>query len=249
MILKQKQIGYGALIVSGVLALILILGIPPISQSQEYHNFFDTHTFLSIPNFWNVVSNLPFMFVGVFGLWNLKFTGKYKVQYLSLFIGIVLVALGSGYYHINPNNTTLIWDRLPMAMVFMSLTSVVISQFINFEIGKKLLLPLVLMGVVSVLYWAFFDNLKPYVLVQFYPMLAIPIILLTFKSKAHTVYGYWYLMLAYVIAKVFEYFDGQIFNIISYVSGHSLKHIISAFGLLILLYSYFKKNENTIVFK
>jgi hypothetical protein len=62
------------------------------------------------------------------------------------------------------------------------------------------------------------------------PIIIIPIILLTFKHSSAR--GYWYLLCAYVIAKVFEHFDTQIFEFLGFVSGHSIKHIIAALGLL-----------------
>jgi hypothetical protein len=50
------------------LAAISLLGlflfVPPIPQPQTYHRFADEHTMLGIPNFWNVVSNVPFILVG-----------------------------------------------------------------------------------------------------------------------------------------------------------------------------------------
>ena len=53
-------------LVAGSLAGLLLL--PPISQDQGYHHFADQRTLFGVPNFWNVVSNLPFMAVGSVGL-------------------------------------------------------------------------------------------------------------------------------------------------------------------------------------
>ena len=53
------------------LAAVSLLGlllVPPIPQSQIYHGFADQRTLFGIPNFWNVVSNLPFVLVGAAGL-------------------------------------------------------------------------------------------------------------------------------------------------------------------------------------
>lgn len=50
--------------------------------------------------------------------------------------------------------------------------------------------------------------------------------------------AYWLLLAAYVLAKVFEYFDGAIFSILRLISGHSLKHVVAAVGVLILLRAY-----------
>lgn len=97
------------------------------------------------------------------------------------------------------------------------------------------------LGLLSIIYWLVLKDLRPYVFIQFYPMFAIPVILIFFKSGYNKTYGYWLLFLAYLIAKVFEFYDEQIFSSLKIISGHSLKHIMSSFGLFILFYTYLKR--------
>lgn len=40
------------------------------------------------------------------------------------------------------------------------------------------------------------------------------------------------------MAKVFEYFDEAIFNLLPLLSGHSIKHVIAAVGIFMLLKAY-----------
>ena len=108
-----------------------------------------------------------------------------------------------------------------------------------------ILLPLILVGILSVVYWVIFNDLRPYVLVQFYPMFAMPIILIRFKSSFTKSFGYWVLLITYIIAKICEYFDEELFDFFSIISGHSLKHILSAIGLAVLIYTYVKRREIT----
>jgi hypothetical protein len=49
-------------------SLAILPLLPPIPQDPSYHQFADQRTLLGIPNFWNVVSNLPFVLVGAIGL-------------------------------------------------------------------------------------------------------------------------------------------------------------------------------------
>ncbi|MFI1772089.1 ceramidase domain-containing protein [Thalassobellus citreus] len=239
----MERIGYKVLIVIGVLSLIMISLIPPIQQSQTYHHFSDNNAFFYIPNFWNVISNIPFVIIGFLGLYKLKGIKKENLQYASFFIGVILVGFGSGYYHLNPNDTSLVWDRLPMTIVFMSLVSIIISEFISYKKGRYLLFPMLVLGILSIVYWIVFNDLRPYVIIQFYPMLAIPIILIFFKSMYNKTFGYWLLLFTYIIAKFFEYFDSEIFTFLGVVSRHSLKHIISAFGIFVLHYMYIKRQK------
>ena len=242
--MKKETVGYAILILSVIIAIVGIFAfVEPIAQNEEYHKFVDSTKIFGVPNFWNVISNLPFLIVGLIALINLKAMKGVSVLHITMFAGITLISFGSAYYHLEPNNDTLIWDRLPMTIVFMSLFSVVISEFISLRIGKLLFVPLILVGLCSIAYWIYSStgDLRLYILVQFYPMIAIPVILLFFKPKYTSTSAYWMLFLLYIIAKLLEYFDGEIYETLVYMSGHSLKHIAAAIGLYILIDSYRKR--------
>ncbi|NOR29041.1 MAG: alkaline phytoceramidase [Lutibacter sp.] len=241
--MKKNKIGYYSIISLAFIAILGMFFLSPIIQNEDYHNFSDTNTIFNIPNFWNVISNIPFLIVGVLGLFKLKSITNYKAQYLIFFLGVSLVSFGSSYYHLYPTSDTLIWDRLPMTIAFMALFSIIISEFINREIGQKTLIPALIIGGLSVLYWVVFKDLRFYALVQFYPLLAIPVILVFYKSKYNLTSGYWMLLIAYVIAKILEHFDSEIHNFLTIISGHSLKHIAAAVGIFILLNTYLKRAE------
>jgi len=241
--MQKEKIGYFILTSLGIIAITSMFLLAPIEQNPDYHNFSDINSFLNTPNFWNVVSNLPFLLIGLIGIQKLKLFTKNKSQYLLFFLGVSLVAIGSAYYHWNPNNYTLVWDRLPMTIAFMSLFSIVISEFINLKKGQLLLIPLIILGLLSVLVWVVFNDLRFYLLVQFVPLLAIPIILVFFKSSYSLTGGYWILLLAYILAKVLEHHDSEINELLSVISGHSLKHLMAAAGISILLYTYLKRKR------
>src|SRR5262245_27190595 len=91
--------------------LALLRFAPPVVQNQGYHAFADTRRLLGIPNFWNVVSNLPFVLVGILGLAKTR-----GMTARILFAGVTLTCFGSAYYHLAPDDARLVWDRLPMTM-------------------------------------------------------------------------------------------------------------------------------------
>src|SRR5688572_8768575 len=160
-----------------VLALCAIVGVyflPPISQDPTYHNFADQRTFFLIPNFWNVISNIPFLILGLTGLYiffrNYRLSRE-SVAIFTLFIGVAGIGLGSAYYHWSPSNTTLVWDRIPMTVTFMSFFAIIISNHINQRWGFIMLLPLLLIGILSVIMWYYSEangngDLRLYALVQ-----------------------------------------------------------------------------------
>jgi len=218
-----------------LLAIIAVFARGPVAERTAYHNFCDGRTIFGIANFANVISNGLFLIVGIRGLSLIQRSGAstgIRVIYFSLFTGIVLTGLGSAYYHLSPNNSTLVFDRLPMTIVFMSLLAAIICEFISPAAGKILLAPLLLAGIMSVLWWHYTEqagngDLRMYILVQYYPMLLIPVILLLFSASAsdrswHQLAGVfgWYLG-----AKVFDLLDCPIWSALGFVSGHTLKHL------------------------
>ena len=242
---RQKVLLLFGIVVAGVLAVI---AYGPVSQWEGYHSFADQRRSLGIPNFWNVASNLPFLVVGLAGLFTVRGRSTPGVlpalrpAYLAFFLGTALICLGSGYYHLAPSDESLVWDRLPMTVTFMAFLAILIGEQIGPEIGARLLLPLVTAGLLSVVYWVFTaqhggGDLRPYVLVQFLPMVLAPLLLLLFPSPFTRPWLLWGPLVAYGLAKLFEILDVSIFNFLHVVSGHSLKHLAAALGTHFLLLS------------
>jgi hypothetical protein len=214
--------------------------VAPIPQDLAYHQFVDQRVFLSIPNFLNVFSNLAFIVIGIYCLFilisrknEINDSGHRSVYYV-FFVGLILTGFGSGYYHLSPDNQTLVWDRLPMAIAFMALFSFFLSEHINVRLGTWLLWPLLAIGLFSVLYWIYTENLgagdlRLYALVQFLPVLLIPLIIILFPSHTYRKKYIWYLIGLYALAKVAEHYDDEIMSAVS-ISGHTLKHIFAAFS-------------------
>src|SRR4030095_3209977 len=136
-----------ALLILMLATLAGLLLLPPITQSQGYHDFADQPTIFDIPHFLNVVSNLPFAAIGAARLWQFRRDPAVVV----LFLGILLTGFGSAYYHLDPNERTLFWDRLPMAIAFMAILAVAIEERVDAKAGSILLWPLIAIGVFSLL--------------------------------------------------------------------------------------------------
>ena len=226
--------------------------VDPIPQDPLYHAFVDTRSIIGVPNFWNVASNIPFLLAGGAGLYYLS-KGKIPdlpqdltLSYVIFFTGIFLTGFGSAYYHYAPSNATLVWDRLPMTLGFMGLFTIVIGEHISVPTAKRLLVPLLIVGVGSVAYWAVTEargagDLRPYAIVQFLPMLLIPLILIMYESVFDSVRAYWLVIALYVLSKLFEHFDELVYEAGGLISGHSLKHVAAAIAPLVLLIGFTRR--------
>lgn len=227
------------LLLPAVPLVVIALMLHPIPQPLSYHNFADHRPWLGIPNFGDVVSNLPFAIVGIWGLIVLFTPGSIKFSdprerwlYLVMFVALILTAFGSGYYHLAPDNARLVWDRIPIMIVFMALLAAVIAERATLSAGLFLFPLLELAGVGSVLLWRSSElgghgDLRFYAAVQIYSILILLLVLLlqpryTRGTDFAVVVGF------YVLAKILEESDRQVFAVGHIVSGHTLKHIAAA---------------------
>lgn len=239
------------LVVLSIAAIAVVLAHEPIPQNPAYHLFADRRAWLGIANFSDIASNLAFAAIGAIGLWFVlrPKAGETFEQptdrwpYLIFFVGVALVSVGSAYYHAAPDNGRLIWDRLPMTVAFMALFSAFVADRVDRRIGVKWLLPILLAaGFLSVTYWAWTESmgrgdLRFYYLVQFFPMIALPLICWLFPQARYTGGGYLFWMIAwYAAAKSLELFDQQVFDLLANtVSGHTLKHLASAVVVFVVI--------------
>lgn len=231
-----------------IVAIIVVFSLDPIAQEPAYHNFADQRRIFSITNFFNVLSNLPFVIVGIMGI-RLVVLGPtngglaaLQPLYLTFFIGVFLTGFGSAYYHYQPGNQTLLWDRLPMTIAFMALFCAIVGEYISTQLAQKLFVPLLIAGIASVVYWYVTElnghgDLRAYVLVQFLPVLLIPLILWLFDSKLNNDKYIWGVIGAYALSKLMELFDARLYDVLGLLSGHSLKHLAAAFGTLIFYWA------------
>jgi Ceramidase len=219
--------------------LVIPLFFDRIPQDAFYHGFADSRAYFGIYNFLNVISNVFFILVGITGLLVLRFhtrvlaSADMRVAYKVFFVGVVLIGVGSAYYHLNPSNATLVWDRLPMTVSFMALLAMVIADCVSPKVGKVLLWPLIGIGVVSIGYWYVTElwgvgDLRPYGVVQFLPMILIPVMLGLFGTRLLRSKFLWAVLGMYLLAKIVEHFDEKIYSMTGFMSGHSLKHVIAA---------------------
>jgi hypothetical protein len=242
---ENRQVFRAALL--GVLAVAGILGVAlsgPIRQDPAYHAFSDQRELFGIPHFWNVVSNVPFAVAGILGLWVIArrprgMIAENSLAYVLFFAGAVLIAVGSGFYHVDPNDQTLVWDRLPMTISLMAFFDVVLGEHVGVRLARRALIPLVAVGIASAAYWGLSQtwgdpDLRPYAIVQFLPLVLVPLILLLYPSRLTKVRFLWCVLACYAVAKVFELFDAPVHRALGGVSGHTLKHLSAAGAMFVL---------------
>jgi hypothetical protein len=243
------QLKLAGLFLLTVIIIVNVFSLDPIAQEMGYRDFADQKDWMIIPNFWNVLTNLGFLIAGTWGIY--KSLSQRPISYLALVlsIGVLMTFFGSSYYHWHPSNETLLWDRLPMTIIFMSFFVFIISTYISSRFKILLLLFFLFIGMSSVYYWEYTElhghgDLRAYVIVQFLPMLLIPIILLLFRNNDLPSKKIITIFLWYILAKGCEHFDEQIFQS-SFISGHSLKHLFASVSTYYMIKWTLTENQTT----
>lgn len=224
------------LLVITILCIVALIIHGPIGQDINYHLFADQRMFFSFPNFMNVISNLPFAVVGCLGIVVSIKAKERSIRHISfvLFLGFLFLTFGSGYYHLFPNNETLVYDRLCMVVIFMSFFAYFIYDRISQINGYRALFILNTMGIASIISWILTEHagngdLRWYAMIQFFPMLVIPLILLLFQSSFNPIKEVVIIFICFVFAKLAEAYDKEIFRLLkNTISGHTIKHLLMA---------------------
>ncbi|MDP3715127.1 MAG: ceramidase domain-containing protein, partial [Burkholderiales bacterium] len=225
------------ILVLGPLAWLLFGHGEPIPQDRGYHVFADGRSCLGIPNFGNISSNLLFLLVGVAGIrhcWRQRH-GAWR-SWRVCFAGVALVFFGSAWYHRAPNDHTLVWDRLPMTMAFMSLFAALVSEHLEARLEARLLASALAVGVFSVFWWQWSGDLRIYIWVQGAPLLAIPYLIVAFPGRydrrPYRLFG----VGLYALATCAELYDHEIYAATATaISGHSAKHLLAALAVFCVL--------------
>ncbi len=243
-------------VVVGTAALIVALAIlaPPELQDEAYHDFAPTALF-GVANFGIVASNGAFLVVGLWGLWRIglrrlapwpfRASGEHW-PYLTFFLGVVLVAFGSGAYHAGPTTETLLWDRLAMTVVFMALLAAFIGDRIHLGAGVAVALPLLLvLGALSMAAWRVTGDLRLYHVVQVLPVVLAPMICLLSPGRLTRMRYLAWMAFWFGLATFCDLFDAAIYGWIGF-GGHAIKHLlagVACYPILAMLQEAGRRSE------
>jgi hypothetical protein len=216
------------------LAAVASLALPRIEQPPAYHAFADQRTILGVVRGADVLSNLAFLAVALVAIARLSDRGRARLtrgaeaSLWTIAVALALTSVGSAYYHADPRDATLVWDRVPLALTLAGVFGVAIAQRLG---SSPALLALPLLGVLaiaSVVYWRASGNLMPYGVFQYGGGLAVVLLLAT-TQRGDDRTPWLVAVGAYAIAKAFEVADAVVFDATGgLLAGHAMKHAFAA---------------------
>lgn len=250
---RMRRTAFYIIFAAACAAPFLVKRVP---QDVNYHHFADRREFLGIVNFGDVMSNLPFLPVGIAGLLFIlrrpqdgdgAFGSAWERALFGMFFfGVALTTFGSSFYHLAPDHFRVMWDRIPIAIACSSLLLILLAERVSAHFSQILAAPWVIFSLGSVVYWfitesAGMGDLRFWGLAQFAPALLIPAGIALFPRRRRCERFYFYALICYVIAKLLEWQDANIFSFGGWVSGHSLKHLAAAAAAAFILQMLIKR--------
>ena len=230
-----------------IIAILVAAGLwyGPITQPAGYHAFADQSAYYDIPHFADVVSNIGFALVALTGALLLRRRQRHPSLahswsgYRLFLIGLFLTALGSAYYHLDPDNARLFWDRLPIALACGGLLAGVWADASQ-KSADLMTNWMAVLAVYSVAWWYFTDlldvgDLRPYLMFQIAPMLLIPLWQWIYRSPAADRLSFGVALVLYAAAKVTELYDHEIAAQLGTMTGHTLKHLLATLAAAVIV--------------
>ncbi|HUL97581.1 MAG TPA: hypothetical protein VLT89_16330 [Usitatibacter sp.] len=221
----------------------LVLGMlvhGPIHQPPGYHDFADRRAWLGVANASDVLSNAAFLAAALWAFARLFAVPRAQRStawrgFFVFAIAIALTAAGSAYYHLAPDDARLVWDRLPIALACAGLLAAVHAQ--THARSPAALLPvLVVAAIASVEWWNATrlqagGDLRPYLLFQA-ALVLVPLWQWIHGSPRAERIAFGAAIVLYAAAKACEAADQPIYAALGFVSGHTIKHLLSAAAAL-----------------
>ena len=231
-------------LLAAALAAVAVL-LPPLAQPPAYHDFADQRACWGVPRCLDTVSNALFVLAGAIGLLLMRRAGQVvfrerreAIPYRLVFLGAVLIGFGSGYYHLDPANERLLWDRLAMMLAFMAWFAAIVGERVSPQAGLRLLPLFLAAGLGSVAWWGWSEargmgDLRFYLLVQLIPVLLVPLLLRLYPPRYSGDGAILAVIGLYLLSLLFDLGDRAVFEFTGgRISGHTLKHVLAAAAVL-----------------
>jgi len=225
-----------ALLAAVLFALAVALLGPPWALPAHYHAFADQRAAWGVPHIADVLSNLPFAFLGVLGLRALvrlpaeAEVGSAQRGLLALLCaGLLLICVGSSLYHWQPDDVGLAWDRSGMSIAFAGLLGLAVADRLSARAGWTLALSLLLLAPLAALLPLFTGNMLPWVVLQAGGLLLLAALAACPRQPGALHWNPATVLALYIAAKGLELADHSIFVLThASVAGHTLKHLVAA---------------------
>jgi hypothetical protein len=224
------------------MALAAIVGLVawgPVGLVPHMHHFVDEGTWMGVPNGLNVLSHLPLVPIGLWGIWRvsrLRWNEPLRWIWGWFFVCQMLATLGGMFYHLAPGDSAFIWDQLPKSAACSLFAFAFLAERIDRRFGQPSAIALALIAcLLGGMWWLYslhhdgVGDLRPLIWLEMLPVLLV-------ATGAWSLSGYllsrrdWMRsQISFVVAQTLDWSDGGMFDLTHHtIGGHSLRHLALA---------------------
>ena len=211
----------------------------PVQLASHMHHFADQRTWGTLPHAVNVLSHLPLIPVGLWGLWRVSRLPKSEPLrwiWFWFFICQMLATLGGMVYHWAPSDASFIWDQVPKSAASTLFALAFLAERVDRRMG---LTPAIAAGLIAALsggiWWLYSANvsqvgdLRPLMWLEMLPALLVASGGWTLDGHLLSRSDWLRSQISFVLAQALDWADRWVFlSTQEWVSGHSLRHIALA---------------------
>lgn len=227
------------------IALLAAAVLPAVALPDGYHSFADQRAWHGLPYAMDVLTNLPFALVGALLLHATTQARSHapRAQYVLACLvgaGLVLTALGSSIYHLQPDTAGLALDRTGMALVFAGVLGLAAAGRVSDRAGYLLAVGVGILAPLAAAWDWHNGNMTPWVVLQGGGLLLLVGLATRPLRHGAVPVALWPVLGMYVLAKGLEMADAPVLALTQgFISGHSAKHLVAALAVWPIAQAFF----------
>lgn len=225
-----------AMALAGVVGL---LAWGPVVLASHMHQFADQRGWRGVPNALNVLSHLPLIPVGIWGLWRvsrLPAGERLRWIWFWFFVCQLLATIGGMAYHFAPDDASFMWDQVPKSAASTLFALAFLAERVDRRMGHSGAVALgLLAALLGGVWWIFtaerdqVGDLRPLMWLEMLPVLLVAAGAWTLNGHLLTRQDWLRSQLSFVVAQAVDWGDGWIFDATHQaISGHAIRHLALA---------------------
>ena len=231
-------------LVAAAVAAAIALAIGPITRAPSFHRYADDRVLLGLAHAGDVLSNLGFVVIALalgWRWWRVRAGARVPWPLvLATITSVGLLGVGSGLYHLAPDDARLALDFGPIGVALMLLLACVVADRQGPRAGAITAFVGVVLALVAVTSWyvgggTSGGDMRWYVVLQAAGVL-LPAILVAVAPGQIARAPIWIALGLFVVARALAARDAWWLEAIG-VSGHSLKHVAASLAAGVALHA------------
>lgn len=224
------------------MALAAVVGLVawgPVGLVPHMHHFADEGWWLGVNNGTNVLSHLPLVPIGIWGLWRVSRLPLHEpLRWIWgwFFVCQMLATLGGMFYHLAPGDAAFIWDQVPKSAACSLFAFAFLAERIDRRCGNAAAIALALIAALLAGIWWLYSlhhdgvgDLRPLIWLEMLPVLLVATGAWTLSGHLLSRQDWMRSQISFAVAQTVDWADREVFEWTHQViGGHSVRHLALA---------------------